>query len=134
MSQTSDEIAVSSTTKSESRDTDEHVAEIVEDTSPEAPPDKPSSGSASKFARRLLEQPDIPPQFQNLAAKGGAVAALVLGVMAIIGIFFSQLSLFNATIGLVFGIWGLTSNAQWISQVGIGLCLITFALAAFGLN
>lgn len=81
------------------------------------------------YVRKKFETPDIPIQFQNLAAKGGAITSLVLGVFSLIGIFFSQLSLFNACLGIAFGFWGLTSNDQWISQIGIGTCLVTVVLA-----
>lgn len=98
-----------------------------------ADPSEPPIDAAT-YARKPAEPPSVPAQFQNLSAKGGAVASLVLGLMAIIGISFSSLSLLNALLGLTLGLWGLTSNSPWISQIGIGLSLITVVLAAFVFN
>ena len=70
----------------------------------------------------------LPPQFQNVAAKGGAVGALVLGCLAVFGAFFTQWSLFNAVVGLMLGLWGLSSNMSRTAIVGIVLCGIGFML------
>lgn len=64
----------------------------------------------------------LPPQFQNVAAKGGAVAALVLGCLSVFGAFVTQWSLFNAVIGIMLGLWGLSSNMFRTAVVGIVLC------------
>ena len=70
----------------------------------------------------------LPPQFQNISAKGGAVAAIVLGCLAIFGAFLTQWSLFNALVGLLLGLWGLKSNLHRTSMIGICFCLIGLAL------
>lgn len=70
----------------------------------------------------------LPPQFQNVSAKGGAVAAIVLGCLAVFGAFVTQWSLFNAIIGLPLGLWGLKSNLTRTSVVGICFCLIGVVL------
>ena len=70
----------------------------------------------------------LPVQFQNVSARGGAVAAIVLGCLAVFGAFVTQWSLFNAIIGLPLGLWGLTSNFTRTSAAGIGLCVIGFIL------
>ena len=70
----------------------------------------------------------LPPQFQNVAAKGGAVGALVLGCLAVFGAFITQWSLFNAVVGLALGLWGLSSNMPRTAILGIVLCGIGFLL------
>ena len=70
----------------------------------------------------------LPPQFQNVAAKGGAVGALVLGCLAVFGAFVTQWSLFNAIIGVLLGMWGLSSNMSRTAVVGMILCVIGFML------
>lgn len=77
------------------------------------------------------EAPPIPKQFQNMAADGGAVTALVLGVFALIGAFFSDLSAFNGILGLAFGGWGLTSNKRRTSILGGLLCCLAIAVCVF---
>mgnify|MGYP001823220394 CR=1 FL=1 len=77
------------------------------------------------------EAPPIPKQFQNMAADGGAVTALVLGVFALVGAFFSDLSAFNGILGLAFGGWGLTSNKRRTSIIGGLLCGLAIAVCVF---
>lgn len=89
----------------------------------EPAPLKPDAGSAEAHFDHLL-----PPQFQNVSAKGGAVAAIVLGCLAVFGAFVTQWSLFNAIIGLPLGLWGLKSNLTRTSVVGICFCLIGVVL------
>ena len=71
---------------------------------------------------------ELPPQFQNVSAKGGAVAAIVLGCLAIFGAFVTQWSLFNAIVGLVLGLWGLNSNLTRTALLGIFFCVIGIVL------
>ena len=73
---------------------------------------------------------ELPPQFQNVSAKGGAVAAIVLGGLAIFGAFVTQWSLFNAIVGLVLGLWGLKSNLTRTAVLGICFCVIGIVLCA----
>lgn len=73
---------------------------------------------------------ELPPQFQNVSAKGGAVAAIVLGCLAIFGAFVTQWSLFNAIVGLVLGLWGLRSNLTRTAMLGICFCVIGIVLCA----
>lgn len=64
-----------------------------------------------------------PIQFQNVAAKGGAVAAVTLGLLTIFGAFITQWSIFNAAIGLALGVWGLSSPLKRTAWIGLTLCL-----------
>ena len=59
----------------------------------------------------------------NLAARGGAVASVVLGVLSIIGSQVTSFSVINALLGLMLGFWGMYSNVRW-PLLGPILCLI----------
>jgi hypothetical protein len=78
----------------------------------------------------------IPPPIQenldNIAAKGGAVAAMVLGSWALIGAFITNWSLINALLGLVLGLWGLSSRHSRWAGIGMVLCVISLLLCLFG--
>ena len=109
------------------------VAEVVEDAEPveankveDVARYAESAEATQKFQPMVSHQ--LPPQFQNVAAKGGAVGALVLGCLAVFGAFFTQWSLFNAVVGLMLGLWGLSSNMSRTAIVGIVLCGIGFML------
>ena len=97
------------------------VAEVAQYADPAEDTQKPQ-----KYEPVISHQ--LPPQFQNVAAKGGAVAALVLGLLAVFGAFITQWSLFNAVIGMVLGLWGLGSSMPRTAVVGILLCGIGFFL------
>jgi hypothetical protein len=71
--------------------------------------------------------PELPvwmPGHELFAARGGAVAALLLGVMAIFGGYFTGMAMFNALIGMGLGAWGLNSQRKRTAQVGMVLCII----------
>ena len=70
----------------------------------------------------------LPAQFQNVAAKGGAVGSIVLGCLTIFGVFVTQWSLFNAIVGLLLGLWGLKSTLFRTAVAGICFCLIGLVL------
>ena len=46
----------------------------------------------------------------NLAAQGGAVASVVLGAMSIIGASVTSYSVINGLLGLMLGLWGMSST------------------------
>jgi hypothetical protein len=79
-------------------------------------------------AAQVTPELALPPQFQNLHANGGAVAAVFLGVLCIFGAFITQWSLFNAALGIALGLWGMKSRKTKTSLIGIGLCGIGAAL------
>lgn len=109
------------------------VAEVVEEAevveASEAVARYAESTEAAKDFQPLVSH-QLPPQFQNVAAKGGAVGALVLGCLAVFGAFVTQWSLFNAIVGLMLGMWGLSSNISRTAIVGIVLCGIGLILCA----
>ncbi len=65
----------------------------------------------------------------NLSANGGAVGALVLGIWSIIGVFITNWSIINGVLGLLLGLWGLTSGKRRMAWIGIAFCLVSIFLA-----
>jgi predicted phage tail protein len=65
------------------------------------------------------------PRLENLAAKGGAVAAIVLGALAFAGSFVTSYSVINAILGAALGMWGLRSGQKKLATIGIVLCVIS---------
>ena len=90
--------------------------------------DEPDEPTAVPVKSPLEESHQLPAQFQNVSAKGGAVAAIVLGCLAIFGSFVTQWSIFNALIGLPLGLWGLKSSLFRTSMAGICFCAIGLVL------
>ncbi len=87
-----------------------------------------SDGGGAEQKSMPLADYRLPPQFQNVAAKGGAIAALVLGCLSVFGAFVTQWSLFNAVVGLGLGLWGLRSNFVRTAIIGMVLCVIGLLL------
>lgn len=72
--------------------------------------------------------PAIARNFENLAAKGGAVGALVLGIWCFAGSFMTNWSMLNGLIGITMGVWGLTSRHKKMAWIGIILCVLGIML------
>lgn len=70
-----------------------------------------------------VKPPSPPSQLANLAAKGGSVGALVLGVLSFAGSFITSYAILNSFIGIAMGLWGLRSNHRRLALVGLALCL-----------
>lgn len=66
-----------------------------------------------------------PTPMANLAAKGGAVGALVLGVLAFVGSFISSYAILNSAMGIAMGLWGLSSNHRRMATIGLILCTVS---------
>ena len=66
-----------------------------------------------------------PSPMANLAAKGGAVGAIVLGVLSFIGSFITSYAILNSFLGVALGLWGLRSNHRRMAMIGMGLCLLS---------
>lgn len=70
----------------------------------------------------------------SVAANGGAVASITLGIWSILGAFFSSLSIINSLLGVCLGMWGLTSRKKKTAMFGILLCLMGIAACMFSLS
>jgi len=75
-----------------------------------------------------------PSPMANLSAKGGAVGAMVLGVMAFAGSFITSYAILNSFMGMALGLWGLRSNHRRMALVGISLCVISAFLCALDIS
>jgi len=98
--------------------------------------DAPNDGSSVVMAELVEEAPVEPVQVfpeVNLAARGGAIASIVLGVWSIVGAAITGYSFINALLGLMLGFWGMTSDVRWpwlgvvLSLVGLLACVIAGA-------
>ena len=76
----------------------------------------------------------LPVNFQNLAAVGGSVGALVLGIWSIVGAALTPFSMINAILGILMGFWGLSSTKKTMATVGLALCIVGLALSLWDLN
>jgi len=73
--------------------------------------------------------PPLAKSMQNLSANGGAVGSLVLGIWCLIGSFITNWSIINGLLGLLLGVWGLTSRKKKMAWIGIALCVIGSLMA-----
>ena len=65
------------------------------------------------------------------AAQGGAIAALMLGLMSVIASFYTVLAAIPAALGLALGVWGLFSPRRGPAILGLLLCCLALAVASF---
>ncbi|MBW3597765.1 MAG: hypothetical protein KY475_10880 [Planctomycetes bacterium] len=90
-------------------------------------PTRPATQSAPYYTT-----PPQPAYPVNAGATGGAIAALVLGVMSLLAIrFIAPGALLVAILGVAMGVWGLHSDRRGAALVGLVLCCLAMALAGF---
>ena len=75
-----------------------------------------------------------PSPMANLSAKGGAVGAVVLGVLSFIGSFITSYAILNSFLGLALGLWGLRSNHRSMAVIGMAICLISAFLCVLDIS
>ena len=63
-------------------------------------------------------------ELKQTAANGGAMAAIVLGVWSVFGAMITSWSFINGIVGVVLGIWGVSSQKPRLALLGILLSLI----------
>ncbi len=82
---------------------------------------------------RRQTTPPMPSEMDNVAAVGGAVGAFVLGAWSLLGAFVTPWSIVNAALGVVLGIWGISSRRRRLAWIGLMLCLasVIFCLVQF---
>ncbi|MCH5373815.1 MAG: hypothetical protein JJ992_07555, partial [Planctomycetes bacterium] len=94
-----------------------------------SPPGTPGPAVPAALPDDAPQRPSYP---KNAAAAGGAVAALVLGLLSLAASFFTIGALFFAVVGLAVGVWGLSSERRGQAIVGLLLCCIALAISGFG--
>jgi len=77
---------------------------------------------------------EMPPNIQNLAAVGGAVGALLLGIWSIVGATISPYASINAAVGILMGFWGISSPRKKMAIIGLVLCMIGLGLSVWEVN
>jgi hypothetical protein len=101
------------------------------------PPDLPSRQTASapqpaRPATPYYAPATLPTYPANAGATGGAIAAVVLGVMALATIsFITPGALLISIIGVGMGVWGLYSDRRPVAVFGLLLCCIAMAISGF---
>lgn len=109
-------------------------------------PDSESTGRPKKSKDdSIIDAQLIPPRphqrilasalaRENVASTGGAVSAVTLGTLAIIGGIFTPFALINGVLGLLLGAWGLASPRKKLSGVGMFICVIgiIFPVVVYG--
>ncbi len=117
----------------EPQDAEEFVAELVIEASNSDVPfavTEVAAVPAVAYNPSILIAPKataarLPPSpMTHLAAKGGAVGAMVLGVLAFVGSFITSYAILNSIMGLALGLWGLKSDHRRTAMLGMALCLI----------
>ena len=94
-------------------------------------PTPPQSETAPPSPCAPISRPR-PAQLRRLtAAQGGAIAALVLGLMSVVASFYTELAAIPAAFGLGLGAWGLFSPRRGPAILGLLLCFLALAVASF---
>jgi len=63
---------------------------------------------------------------ESISSIGGAVASVILGVLALLGALVTSFSAINAVLGFFLGLWGLQSPRKRLAGAGIVLCIFGF--------
>ena len=101
--------------------------------SPQAPPIVYIPPVASLY-RPGIAAPPAAIELEGIAANGGAVGALVLGIWSILGSLLTFWSLINGILGLALGIWGLRSKRPRMAWIGIFLCLVGASMSLLAVS
>jgi hypothetical protein len=93
----------------------------------------PFAASNGAGSRPLFYEPPPPPPMypRHVAAVGGAIGALVLGILSLIGCFFTNAALVTGILGLVMGVWGLYSTRRGIAVAGLLVCFLAMSISSF---
>jgi hypothetical protein len=100
----------------------------------------PFAVASVRPAAAVTGQPAIPHSYygpatnypRHAAAIGGAIAALLLGVLSLVGAFYIPLgALITSVVGLVMGAWGLYSERRGVAIAGLLLCCVALTLASY---
>jgi hypothetical protein len=101
------------------------------DDATESPP-APVVVRAVPPATPFYTAPSRPAYPTNAGATGGAIAAVVLGVMALVALrFIAPGALLVSILGVSMGVWGLHSDRRGVALFGLVLCCLAMALAGF---
>ncbi len=106
-------------------------AQVLEDGWAVAPPLAPQAPAIVKASVRLRTGNNVDARRASHMAMGGTVSSLVLGAFAaVLGWLWPPAALI-AVIGLMMGIWGLSSPKRNLALVGMLLCCLAIGIGAF---
>lgn len=127
--------------EAESNETVEDVAAGVLDGEPVSAVAAAAGAPAIGYTPSILQPPKpatyqqpAPSPLANLSAKGGAVGAMVLGVLSFAGSFITSYAILNSFMGVALGLWGLKSNHNRMALFGILLCLVSAFLCVLDIS
>lgn len=112
-------------------DEDIVLAELVDETSE---PNEVVFTELATSANHRLSSIPAPTGFKtdDMTARGAAIGSIVLGILCIVGSFFSLYSNINGILGILMWNFGLLkSNGKGTSYLGLGLCLIGLSLSTW---
>ncbi len=90
--------------------------------------------AAASLTKPIYPTPPVAIELEGIAANGGAVGALVLGIWSILGSLLTYWSLINGILGLALGIWGLRSKRPRMAWIGIVLCLVGASMSLLAVS
>jgi hypothetical protein len=92
----------------------------------------PSHLTATSPTTPYYSPPPTPWYPANAGATGGAIAAVVLGVMSLAAIkFITPGALLISILGVGMGVWGLHSDRRAVAVFGLLLCCVAMAVSGF---
>lgn len=96
------------------------------------PPPSGSRAAVSTPATPYYAPPAMPIYPSNAGATGGAIASVVLGVMALATIkFITPGALLISILGVGMGVWGLYSDRRTAAVLGLLLCCLAMSISGF---
>jgi hypothetical protein len=100
---------------------------------PVAPPPAIGAGSTPPARTTPYYAPPVTPTYpSNAGATGGAIASIVLGVMALATIkFITPGALLISILGVGMGVWGLYSDRRTAAVLGLLLCCLAMSISGF---
>ena len=89
----------------------------------------PFQQKSNPFRDNLVrDEPVWMPGYEDFAARGGAVASLLLGIFSVCGSFLSPLAAINSVPGIFLAMWGISSRKKRIAITGMSLCVVGIAI------
>ncbi len=82
--------------------------------------------------RKFSDLPPLADEFRSIAANGGAVTCLILGLIAFVGVWFTPWSAVNGVLAIPFAVWSVRSKMKLAGTIGICLAGIAMLIAFVG--
>ena len=89
---------------------------------------------AKSSLRKFSDLPPLADEFRSIAANGGAVTCLILGLIAFVGVWFTPWSAVNGVLAIPFAAWSVRSKMKLAGTIGICLAGIAMLIAFIGIQ